>query len=146
MKFQVVISGIIISALFACNSGGKYGKTFEAGSPTSVDKAITDFKAGKTGALVVSGSISAVCQSEGCWFNYKAAEGDVMVDFDLKFTIPKTVSGKTAVSHGEFAYDTTTVAQLREYAKDDGKSEKEQMAITEPEIRLVFRADGVVIK
>lgn len=146
MKFQIVISGILVSALFACNSGGKYGKTFESGTPTAVDKAITDFKSGKTGNVVINGNIAAVCQSEGCWFNYKAADGDIMVDFDHKFTIPKTVSGKSAVSHGQFAYDTTTVEQLREYAKDDGKNEKEQMAITEPEIRLVFRADGVIIQ
>jgi hypothetical protein len=42
--------------------------------------------------------------------------------------------------------DTTTVAQLRHYAEDAGKSKEEIAKITEPKIELTFMADGVIVK
>ena len=37
------------------------------------------------------------------------------------------------------------VKQLRHYAEDAGKNEKEILKIKEPEITLSFMADGVII-
>ena len=38
------------------------------------------------------------------------------------------------------------IADLKEYAKDDGKGESEIAAITAPKKELVFEASGVILK
>ena len=42
--------------------------------------------------------------------------------------------------------DTLSVETLRHYAEDEGKSQKEILAITEPQITLSLLADGVIIE
>lgn len=146
IKHKIIGSILIIASIAACSNGGNYGQTFDASKPIAIDQAIESFKVSGTANAIVSGSIAAVCQSEGCWFNYKTKTGDLFVDFDHKFEIPKTVSGKTAIANGHFAYDTTSVEQLKEYAKDDGKTQSYIDSIVNPEIRMIFYAEGVKIQ
>lgn len=140
-----VFYAIGVVALIACSAGSNYGADFDSSKAVSVDDAIKAFKSGGNKAAVVKGAITAVCQSEGCWFSYKTTDGDVRVDFDHKFKIPKDSKGSNATASGYFFYDTTSVDQLKEWAKDDKKSEAEIAKITEPEINLMFHADGVKI-
>ena len=60
--------------------------------------------------------------------------------------MPKDASGLTAIIDGVAKIDVTTVADLQEYAKDDGKSKEQIAAITEPKKELVFEAKGVILK
>jgi hypothetical protein len=60
--------------------------------------------------------------------------------------MPKDASGRTAIVDGIAKVEETSVADLQEYAKDDGKSKEEIAAITEPKRELVFEAKGVIIK
>ena len=80
--------------------------------------------------------------------NLAIGNGETMrVTFkDYGFFVPKDCSGKTAIVQGKAYMDTTTVEMLKEYAKDDGKSEEEIAKITAPEIEMVFEAEGVIIK
>ena len=55
------------------------------------------------------------------------------------------LEGKTAIMRGKASVETTTVADLRHYAEDAGKSADEIEAITEPITSLTFEADGVLI-
>jgi hypothetical protein len=41
--------------------------------------------------------------------------------------------------------EVVSVEMLRHYAEDAGKSKEEIMKITEPETKLSFEADGVII-
>ena len=55
----------------------------------------------------------------------------------------KNVTEKIKVG---FAHkEVLSVEMLRHYAEDGGKSKEEIMKITEPETRLSFEADGVLI-
>jgi hypothetical protein len=78
----------------------------------------------------------------------KNADGTTMrVTFkDYAFFMPKDASGRIAIVDGMAKVEETSVADLREYAKDDGKSKEEIEAINQPETELVFEASGVILK
>ncbi len=142
---------ILVAA--ACGGAGtqatgekRYGDSFDTAKPMEINAAVTAFKTKGEKDAVVTGEISAVCQAEGCWFNYQTNDGELFVDFNHKFEIPKDTKGRTAIAKGQFQYDTTTVEMLKEYAKDDKKTQAEIDAIKEPEIRMVFTAAGVMLK
>ena len=71
----------------------------------------------------------------------------ILVRFkDYGFFVPKSgAEGKTAIINGQLSVDTLSVAQLRHYAEDAGKSNEEVSKIINPEITISFLADGVVI-
>ena len=92
----------------------------------------------------LAGKVNEVCQAEGCWFNLDQGSGVALLVRmpEHSFTVPKDLSGKQVVVAGRLHYDTTDVATLREYAKEDGKSEEEINAINEPFVELVLEASG----
>lgn len=96
----------------------------------------------------LSGKVEAVCQTKGCWMELKNADGTAMrVTFkDYAFFMPKDASGLTAVVDGKAKIEVTSIADLKEYAKDDGKSPEDIAKITEPKSELVFEAKGVILK
>jgi hypothetical protein len=93
-------------------------------------------------------TVDAVCQKKGCWMDLKSAEGETMrVTFkDYSFFVPKDAAGKTAIVEGVAKIEETSVADLKEYAKDAGKTAAEIDAITTPKQELVFEASGVILK
>ncbi|HOZ53022.1 MAG TPA: DUF4920 domain-containing protein [Chitinophagaceae bacterium] len=99
-------------------------------------------------ACKLEGKIQAVCQTKGCWMELKNNDGTSMrVTFkDYGFFMPKDASGKTAIVDGIAKIEETSIADLKEYAKDDKKSKEEIEAITEPLKELVFEAKGVILK
>ena len=75
------------------------------------------------------------------------AQDTVLVRFkDYGFFVPKSgAEGKSAIVNGNISIDTLSVAQLRHYAEDAGKSKEEILSIVSPEITISFLADGVSI-
>lgn len=105
--------------------------------------------AGKDSVQVkLSGTIEDVCQKKGCWMNVSLGEGKSMrVRFkDYAFFVPKDAAGKTVFIEGYAYNDTTSVAELKHYAEDAGKTKAEIAKITEPEVNISFEANGVIIK
>ena len=98
-------------------------------------------------AIKVKGTVTSVCQKEGCWLMVDIGGGKIMrVRFkDHAFVVPKDISGKTVVLDGYAYTSTTSVAQLRHYATDAGKSKDEIEKITEPEVNLNYEARSVVV-
>ncbi len=99
-------------------------------------------------AMKVEGKIVDVCQKKGCWMNIQLPNSETMrVTFkDYGFFVPKDAGGKTVIVDGYAYNDTTTVAQLRHYAEDGGKTKEEIEKITKPEVAVSFEARGVIIK
>jgi hypothetical protein len=91
--------------------------------------------------------INEACQKKGCWMNVDLGNGQaMMVRFkDYGFFVPKDCNGKTAIMNGVAYKEVVSVDMLRHYAEDAGKSKEEIMKITQPETRLSFEADGVMI-
>ena len=95
----------------------------------------------------VEGVVESVCKVKGCWMTVKTSEGKTMrVTFkDYGFFVPKDIVGKTVVMEGTAETSVTPVDDLRHYAQDAGKSDKEVAAITQPQQQLNFEADGVLV-
>lgn len=98
--------------------------------------------------VTVEGKVVEVCQKAGCWMTLEKPDGStIRVKFkDYALFMPKDISGKEVVIHGVARKETTTVADLKHYAEDAGKSEEEIAAITESETKVNFEADGVLIR
>lgn len=97
--------------------------------------------------LALEGQIKSVCKKKGCWMKMANPNGDdLFVSFDYVFLVPKNADGRRAVIEGVLSNDTTSVAYLKEIAKDSGKSQLDIDKITEPEISKTFLAKSVLIK
>ncbi|WP_019989511.1 DUF4920 domain-containing protein [Rudanella lutea] len=96
----------------------------------------------------VQGTVESVCKMKGCWMKVKTADGQTMrVTFrDYGFFVPKDIVGKQVVFEGTAQQTTTSVADLKHYAEDAGKSKAEIAKITQPEKAVTFVADGVIVK
>jgi hypothetical protein len=97
--------------------------------------------------LVVEGAVTDVCSKKGCWMKLDQGNGEtVRVTFkDYALFMPLDLAGSKVVVRGIAKKDTVSVDDLRHYAEDAGKSAEEIAAITEPEIKISFEADGVAI-
>ena len=75
------------------------------------------------------------------------AEKTIFVRFkNYGFFVPKEgAEGKTAILNGKLSIDTLSVAELRHYAQDAGKSKQEISSIEKQEITMSFLAEGVII-
>ena len=95
----------------------------------------------------LKGKIVDVCQKKGCWMNVDLGNNKTMrVSFkDYSFFVPKDAAGKSVVIDGRAYNGTTSVEELRHYAKDAGKSDEEIAKIINPESSLTFEAKGVII-
>lgn len=96
----------------------------------------------------LSGPILKVCQAKGCWMTMQVSdEQNMHVSFkDYGYFVPKDIDGKESIIEGYAYMETMSVDDLKHYAEDAGKSQEEIDAITEPETKLSFVADGVIVK
>ena len=124
-----------------------YGQSFD----TAV---INNYKAEKESLLnnpqddtKLEGQILSTCPMKGCWMKISVERDTILVRFkDYGFFVPKSgAEDKSAIINGKLSVDTLSVAQLRHYAEDAGKSKDEVSKIVKPEITISFLADGVVI-
>jgi len=95
----------------------------------------------------IEGEILSTCPMKGCWMKLSVAQDTILVRFkDYGFFVPKQgAEGKSAIVNGNISIDTLSIAQLKHYAEDAGKSKEEISKISKPEITISFLADGVVI-
>jgi hypothetical protein len=107
-----------------------------------------DMTFGDTINVKFASEIKEVCAAKGCWMKLPlTAEKEVMVRFkDYGFFMPLDSQGKEVVLEGKAFVQTTSVAELRHYAKDAGKSKEEIAAITNSKKEFSFEANGVLLK
>jgi hypothetical protein len=110
-------------------------------------KKYNTLKPGDTVSVKFKTDIKDVCQKKGCWMSLDLSQGkESFVKFkDYAFFVPLNAGGQEAVVQGKAFVSEISVAQLKHYAKDGGKSEDEIARITKPEIKYGFMADGVLI-
>lgn len=132
----------------AAPSSGNFGETVTPGEATDISDLQKLFTTSDTVSAKIAGHIISSCRHSGCWMNLEMGEGKTMhVTFaDEAFTIPLDAAGKQAVITGKAIREMIPVETLKNYARDDGKSESEIVAITEPEYVYEFVADGVLIR
>ncbi|WDO12528.1 DUF4920 domain-containing protein [Flavobacterium sp. WW92] len=126
------------------------------GDKIAADKALTkeqmlqkykSMKKGDTIAVKFKSKINSVCKKKGCWMKMELPnQAESFVRFkDYGFFVPLNADSQEAVVSGRAFVDEVSVAELKHYAKDGGKSQAEIDKITEPKITYAFQADGVLI-
>lgn len=134
------------------NEGNAYfeGESFEYDDVMTVGQVMAALSEQDSVPAVVEATVSNVCQAKGCWMDVVGTDGDsssIFVQFkDYGFFMPKDLAGGNVVMKGYAYKSVTTVEELRHFAEDEGLSEEEIAAITEPEEEIKFLASGVEIK
>jgi hypothetical protein len=130
------------------SSTGNFGDEFSAGNTLPATKVADLFTGSDTAAVTISGNITASCKHTGCWMDLDMGNGETIhVTFkDEAFTIPLDAAGKNAVAQGIAIRELIPVETLKNYAKEEGKSDEEVAAITKPVYAYEFIADGVLIE
>lgn len=101
---------------------------------------------GQSKEIVVKGKIKEVCKAEGCWVRMETKEGSFLIKMkDHAFLVPVAMEGRTVVIGGTATFKETSVAQLRHFAEDAGKSAEEIAKITEPKKEIVMQATGIKV-
>jgi len=142
-----VMAGVTAQEAESAKPGVVYGKYSEAGvTPISVndlEKKMTDNKFdGK-----IQGKVVEVCQAMGCWAKLKKDDGTtVMIKVkDHEFAMPMDMIGRTVVVEGKAEKKETSVAMLKHYAEDAGKSKEEIEKIKEPKKEVIMTIKGVKV-
>lgn len=167
---KIILSAVVALTIFSCgNSNTPKQETTPVDSTTVSDStaqvqffgskitedgaiALADLKGAmgdkKELNVKLTGEVDAVCQKKGCWMEIKNAAGEnIRVTFkDYAFFMPMDCAGKTAIVEGVAKIEETSVADLKEYAKDNNDSKEAIAAIKEPKKELVFEASGVILK
>ena len=95
----------------------------------------------------IEGTILSTCPKKGCWMNVIVDQDTILVRFkDYGFFVPKQgQENNRVVMQGIAKKDTISVDLLKHYAEDANKSIEEIEKITQPEYKISFLADGVLI-
>ncbi len=125
-----------------------HGKKINDDNIQSFQENKIDFLQNNKDDIKIEGKILSTCPMKGCWMRLNVEKDTILVRFkNYGFFVPKNGSvGKSAIINGKISVDTISVAQLRHYAEDAGKSNLEISQINKPEITLSFLADGVIIR
>lgn len=149
---------LMVLAAFASNAqppkvpadaGMVFGEKTTAENAITIDKLVTVMQAKEAGSPVdikITGKVTEVCQKEGCWIKVKSPDGSMMVKMkDHKFLVPVILEGKSIVINGIAETKKTSVAELRHFAEDAGKTKAEIAKITEPKTEIIVQAKGILV-
>ena len=155
MKY-IILTFLLIPLSLHCQSLSEknshnisfHGKKITDNNIQSFHENKIDFLKNNKDDIKIEGKILSTCPMKGCWMRLNVEKDTILVRFkNYGFFVPKNGSvGKSAIINGKISVDTISVAQLRHYAEDAGKSNLEISQINKPEITLSFLADGVIIR
>jgi hypothetical protein len=104
-------------------------------------------KLGDTIQVKVASKINEICQNKGCWMTLDLGnEETAFVKFkDYGFFVPMNAQKRETIIEGKAFVEETSVAELKHYAEDEGKTSEEIAKITVPKTEYKFLAHGVLI-
>ena len=128
-----------------------FGEKISQENALSAADMMTQYKGLKVGdsiSVKFASNINDVCTKKGCWMKLELGnESETMVRFkDYGFFVPLDSKGKEVVVEGKAFVKEVSVADLKHYAEDAGKSKEEIDAITQPKMEFAFEATGVLLK
>ena len=140
--------GMHEGAVKPTSSTGNFGATITAENATAASELPALLANKEQVNAKLTGDIQAVCKMSGCWMDV-AMDNDEIIHITFKddaFVLPKDADGKSTVFEGVGSFEEIPVSMLKHLAEDEGKSQEEIDAITEPKMEYVFVAHGVIIK
>ena len=129
-------------------AGEAFGEGIKSSEYMEFAEVIEKLKNTEEVETVLKAKVADVCQAKGCWMNLtsSSSEEPLFVKFtDYAYFMPLDLTGAEVVIKGTTFREITSVDELKHYAEDEGLSQEEIDAITEPEEELKFMADGVVV-
>lgn len=125
-----------------------FGAALSAAPAIDCQTVLSDAKKYDDKDIKLSGRVSGVCQSKGCWMKLTTNEPgapSVRVSFkDYGFFVPRDSMGKTAVVEGRFKVKTLSVAEAQHFADDATKAgQAPAKKVTEPQQEYSIVATGV---
>ena len=150
-KLLLILIFLISFSSFSQNQNNieiYYGEEFSVLDIKDYESNKQKFIADTENLVKIEGQILSSCPMKGCWMKIKSDEDTILVRFkDYGFFVPKEgIAGDKTIINGKLSVDTLSIALLRHYAEDAGKSLEEINRITEPEVSMTFLADGVLIR
>ncbi|QQL49066.1 DUF4920 domain-containing protein [Mucilaginibacter ginkgonis] len=154
MKKLIFIAALACTGVMAkgqtitpAKAGVTYGKTVTAYNAVSTDAINGKFGADSVYNGKITGTVVEVCKKKGCFMKLAQANGSpIMVQFtDYAYFMPQDIVGKTVVVEGTAKMKQTSVASLKHYAADAGKSPEEIAKISQPKKDISIMADGVLV-
>lgn len=127
--------------------GTIYGVKVDASNVIEASELLTKVKDGDTIPVKVRGKVLDVCRQKGCWLTMRindSTEAFVKMK-DYGFFVPLDLKEKTVLLDGIAYVKTTSVAELKHYAEDGGKSKSEIDAITRDEKQIRLLASGILV-
>lgn len=127
-------------------------ETLQAVAAVPVEQVATDADAYLGDVVTVRGSATRVCQMRGCWLALDAGEGESLrIDVprdaagSYVYTFPTDIVGREIVVQGRLERQIVPVETRRHLAEDDGATDEEVAAITEPAEQLQLTAVGALL-
>lgn len=160
---KLIVFLLMISVVFSCKMDSKsetveessaapvefFGDSISTDGAISVDEAIQVLANKDSVMTTINGYVTSVCQVKGCWMVLSQNKEDstgLFVKFrDYSFFMPLDLAGSKVCMEGKAFKELTPVDELKHYAEDEGKSQEEIDAITEPKVEMKFMANGVVV-
>ena len=128
------------------NKGMSFGQKITFEGAIKVDELATVLTNKSTAEVKVQGMVAEVCKMEGCWLKMETSKGPMMIKMkNHSFMVPVAMNGKTIVAQGTANYKETSVAMLRHYAEDAGKTKAEIAAIKVPKKEITMEASGILV-
>jgi hypothetical protein len=127
-----------------------FGEKITEGNAISKEVLLEKYKTLKKGdtlTIKVTSKINEICQNKGCWMTLDLGNDETaFVKFkDYGFFVPMNAQKRNTIIEGKAFVEETSVAELKHYAEDEGKSEKEIAEIKAPKTEYKFLAHGVLI-
>ncbi len=128
------------------NTGMTFGEKITVDNAIPANDLVAKLQSTNTLDVKVTGKVVEVCKAEGCWLRMETANGSMMIKMKgHAFFVPLSMNGKTIVVDGTATLKETSVAMLKHYAEDAGKSKAEIDAIKEPKKEITMQAKGILV-
>lgn len=130
------------------SSTGNFGEMITPDHAMPVENLPSAFTQPDSLQIKLSGKIRESCTDTGCWMDLDMGNGEVVYVTFLNdaFVIPTDAAGKNAIAEGWAYRKKLSIEELKDKAKDDGKTPEEVTKITQPGYEYSFVAKGVIIK
>lgn len=132
------------------NTYASFGDKITEENAITKEEMLTKYKtlhSGDTLNVKLATKINEICQNKGCWMTLDLGNSEkAFVKFkNYGFFVPMNAQKRETVVEGKAFVEETSVAELKHYAEDEGKSEAEIATITTPKKEYKFLAHGVLI-
>lgn len=129
------------------NVGDTYGAKVDLKQVMNASELPAQLAKADTLKAQVKGKALASCSSKGCWMTLQINDStSAFIKMkDYGFFVPTAIAGKNVVVDGKVYTRTTSVEELKHYAEDAKKPQKEIDAITQPKTEIRIMADGIVV-